>query len=107
MGKIDFNTGEFCRKITVLKQTRTRSVSGAVVKNFEPCFEAYAKIEDKTISEGGIESVIVIRVIEVVTYCNANISNSARLKIDGDTYEIISVNTIRSRYVKITAKLLI
>lgn len=104
MGKIDFNIGEFDTSICLCQQQIVRESSGAVTKRFEPFCKVYAKIGYNKLNEVvGAEQIRVLEVLEIVTYLR-EMDNSWRLKLERDDYEIISVEPICRRFMKITCK---
>ena len=94
MGKIDFSVGEF--------DTR---VSGAVEKNFTVRGVVYAKVRSRNMGEDtGEGAILITNIQEIVSYDVPGVDNAWRIKKDNEMYDVISVDRIQRRFMKITAK---
>ena len=105
MGKINCDIGEFDTRIRFYRQENARSEAGAVVKEFVLIFEAFAGISAKTLDETvGGERIRVVEVLELTTYLLQGMDNSWRVGIEDDMYEVISVEAVKRRFMKVIIK---
>lgn len=102
MGEI--NPGTFDRKVNLYRQTAVRTASGEVVKNFTYANSCFAALTSKTIGEEAEAAVRLVVVQELTTHRVADIDNSWRAEIDGEMYEIVSVETIERRWTRVTVR---
>lgn len=105
MGKVDFSIGDFDTRICLYRQETTRTEAGAVVKDFVEDKEVFACISPKTLDEtAGGEQIRVIEVLEITTYLLPAMNNAWRVGIGEDTYEVISVEPVKRRFMKVVIK---
>lgn len=105
MGKIDINIGDFDTRIRFYRQENTRTEVGAVLKEFVWGLDAYAGISPKTLDETvGGEQIRVVEVLELTTHFFINVKNSWRVGMGGDMYEIISIEKVGRRFMKVVVK---
>lgn len=103
MGEI-INPGTFDRKVNLYRQTVVRTASGEVVKSFTLHTSCFASVVGKTLSEESDVAVRPVLVQEMTTHIVRDISNAWRVEVDGEMYEIISVDTLERRYTKAIIK---
>ena len=101
MGKIDFSVGEFDTRVQFYKQEITRTDAGAIVKDFIKTTEASSKTLDETV---GGERIRVVEVLELTSYLLVGMNNSWRVEIGGNMYEVISVEPVKRRFMKVVIK---
>lgn len=105
MGKIDFSIGDFDTRICLYRQETTRTEVGAVVKDFVKVREVFACVSPKTLDEtAGGEQIRVIEVLEITTYLLPMMNNAWRVGIGEDIYEVISVEPVKRRFMKVIIK---
>ena len=94
MGKIDFSVGEFDTRVQFYKQEITRTDAGAI-----------AGVSSKTLDETvGGERIRVVEVLELTSYLLVGMNNSWRVEIGGNMYEVISVEPVKRRFMKVVIK---
>ena len=105
MGKIDFSVGEFDTRVQFYKQEITRTDAGAIVKDFIKTTEAFAGVSSKTLDETvGEARIRVVEVLELTSYLLVGMNYSWRVEIGGNMYEVISVEPVKRRFMKVVLK---
>lgn len=105
MGKIDFSIGDFDIRVQFYKQEITRTDAGAIVKDFVKTAEAFAGVSSKTLDETvGGERIRIVEVLELTSYLLAGMNNSWRVGIGESMYEVISVESVKRKFMKVVIK---
>lgn len=106
MGKVDFNIGEFDIRIEFYAPTVSQSNTGAVEKKFISMFFAYAKVSVKNLGETfGEGTILPVEVQEISTYDVPEMDNSWMVKLNDKMYDVLSVDRVQRRFMKIVAKM--
>jgi len=104
MGKIDFSVGEFDTRVELYSPELKQTVSGAVEKNFTVRGVVYAKVRSRNMGEDTEGAILITNIQEIVSYDVPGVDNAWRIKKDNEMYDVISVDRIQRRFMKITAK---
>lgn len=101
------NVGRFEIKVVLLKPESTRSATGEVQKTFVEDGYVFASVTHDTSESVHGEALVMSDEVKIVCHPWSGLKTSWRLMIDGEKYEILSVDKTDRRYTKMTARLML